>query len=131
VQRGLRRIVFDPIVYAFGYTTSSKRISSLVMLIAAISTFAFSGLFHQWIIFCLCSNPSWEQMLFFMIHGFVGLIEIVVQKLVKSIIGFDLRKIIPKSVAILYTLSVLIITGPLFNGPWIREGIFHRLYVWP
>jgi Membrane bound O-acyl transferase family len=131
VQRGLRRIIFDPIIFVFGYGNASGKVPSGVLLTAAICTFAFSGLFHQWIIYCLCKTPSWEQMIFFMIHGIVGMIEIIVLKIVKSSTGIHLGKIIPKPIAIIYTLSVLIITCPLFNGPWIREGIFERLYSWP
>ena len=128
VQRGLRRIIFDPVLSLSGYDGTSKKVPSGVMVIAAMSTFAFSGLFHQWIIYCLSPNPSWEQMAFFMIQGVIGMIEIVVLKVIKTHTGIYLGKVVPKPVAIAYTLFVLVITGPLFNAPWVRDGIFQRIF---
>lgn len=135
VQRSLRRVVFDPIVYACGYGESAqkagKRIPASVMALAGLSTFIFSGLMHEWMIVCMTMGSTYEQLAYFSIHGLLVLIEIVVLKAVKGSTGIDIGKVIPWSVQVLWTMLVGVIFAPLFHNPYIRGNLYAKMMTMP
>jgi len=127
VQRGLRRVVFDPVVYAFGYGDGKRRIPASLFALAGFATFVFSGIMHEWMILAMTSTPTtWEQQVFFTLQGVIVLAEIIVQKTVKGVTGIDLGKVVPYPVQVLYALTVGVAFNPLFHNPLIREGIYFK-----
>jgi hypothetical protein len=124
VQRGLKRVVFDPTLSLLGIKAGRKAPASYLAL-ASLMTFIVSGLMHEWTILINCVQPTrYEQLLYFTLHGFITITEVTIRKIIRQYAGVDLTKTIPYPVQLLYTHLVLMITAPLFQNPYIREGFF-------
>jgi hypothetical protein len=130
VQRGLRRIVFDPVMNMLGVHYPLKpgfQIPFWKLMIAGFATFAFSGLMHEWTMVAIMERrTTWEQFWFFTIHGVISILETIVRKVVLKSTGIDLAKSIPYPIQVLYAQMVMITTGPLFLNPYIREKIYFK-----
>jgi hypothetical protein len=130
VQRGLRRIVFDPVMSMLGVRYPLKpgtKIAFWKLMLAGFATFAFSGLMHEWTMVAIMERrTTWEQFWFFTIHGIISILETVVRKAVLQTTGIDLTKTIPYPLQVLYAQMVMITTGPLFLNPYIREKIYFK-----
>jgi hypothetical protein len=128
VQRGLKRVVFDPTLLLLGHQLpirKGKRISPIHLAFASLMTFVVSGIMHEWTIWINCVQPSrYEQLIYFTMHGFITILEVTFRKLVSAYTGVDLTKAIPYPIQLLYTHIVLMTTSPLFMNPYIREGFF-------
>ncbi|KAJ3345596.1 hypothetical protein HDU91_007300 [Kappamyces sp. JEL0680] len=131
VQRGLRRIVFDPVVYACGYghdvQKTGKKIPASVMALAGFATFAFSGLMHEWMIYAMTLGSTYEQMAYFCLQGVLALLEIIVLRTVKAATGIDIGKVVPWPFQVLYTILIGLVFAPLFHNPFIRENLFAKM----
>ncbi|KAI8902212.1 hypothetical protein BC833DRAFT_645476 [Globomyces pollinis-pini] len=124
VQTSLRRAVFIPVLRIFGHSpdNSKNRIPAWLLMVASLSTFVFSALMHEWLIYLVCDLPTtWEQMVFFSFHGLICLVEVVGRKSVKKLTGVDLAYSIPNFIQVIYATSVLVFFSPWFLNPFIRE----------
>lgn len=125
VQRGLRRSVFDPVLLLFGHSKDSK-IPKLHLAVAGLVTFMVSSLVHEWTLLILLDHPTtYEQMSFFILHGFITTGEVAFQHLLRAL-GLDLKKI-PTILKIMYAQTVLVLTGGLFLNPFIRDKTYFRI----
>jgi hypothetical protein len=126
VQRGLKRVVFDPTLVLLGHEIKkAKRFPASHLAFASLMTFVVSGIMHEWTIWINCVQPSrYEQLLYFTMHGFITILEVTIRKLTLRSTGVDLAKVIPYPIQLLYTHLVLMTTSPLFMNPYIREGFF-------
>jgi hypothetical protein len=130
VQRGLKSVVFDPTLSLLGFQTPIKKgtkVPPSYLALASLMTFIVSGLMHEWTIRMNCVQPTrYEQMMYFTLHGFITIFEVTIRKIVLKSTGVDLCKAIPYPVQLIYTHLMLMITAPLFQNPYIREGYFLR-----
>lgn len=125
VQRGLRKLAFQPVLYLLGHRFPLGRVPKLHLAIASLATFLLSAIIHEWIILVLLDNPTtWEQFAFFMLHGIITIFEVTFQSFLKGIIDFNH---IPRPIKVLYTQFVLLLTGALFMNPFIREQSYFKI----
>jgi hypothetical protein len=128
VQRGLRRILFDPIMKLFAIhypLKSGEKVANWILILAVFSTFLFSALMHEWTMVAIMARPTtWEQFSFFVLHGILSISENVARKFVYNLTGIDLTKWIPHSIQVIYAQIIMVWTAPLFINPYIREKIY-------
>ncbi|KAJ3258445.1 hypothetical protein HK103_003567 [Boothiomyces macroporosus] len=120
----LRRICFEPVVAYFGYKPNQK-IPPTVLMIGAFSTFVYSALMHEWLLFAMTDNWSYgEHFMFFTLHGVISTLEVVIRKFIIKTFGIDLAKVVPKPLQIIYANTVLMLLAPLFLNPYIRDRVY-------
>ncbi|KAJ3319930.1 hypothetical protein HDV06_005829 [Boothiomyces sp. JEL0866] len=119
----LRRGVFVPILIMMGYrkqVAEGKPIPFGLIAFASLGTFLASALLHEWILFIVLDKPSsFEQFNFFMLHGLICILEVLVSWFAK-LNGVDFAQF-PWILKVLYTHGIMFITGPLFMNPFFRE----------
>jgi hypothetical protein len=129
VQRGFKVALFEPTLRLLGHDSLQDRhIPHHHLAIAGMATFIFSSLMHEWTLFVMFDQSSTrEQMCFFILHGLWTIGEVSVRKLCTKYLKIDLSLVIPKPIQILYTHAVLMISGPLFMNPYIRENLYFKV----
>jgi hypothetical protein len=99
-------------------------------LLGAFGAFFVSGLIHEWLVLVLMEQTTtWENMLFFLIHGALTTSEVVLSRTGKSLLGYDPVAAIPRIISIPATAAIFLVTSPLFLNPWVREELMIRLRV--
>jgi hypothetical protein len=129
VQRGFKAALFEPTLKLLGNDLKKgQRIPHIHLAVAGMVTFVFSSLVHEWTLLILLDKHSTrEQMCFFIIHGLWTIMEVSIRKAVVKYLKVDLSLVIPRPIQVLYTHLVLMITGPLFMNPYIRENLYFKV----
>ena len=79
-------------------------------------------------ILVLMKQPSYgENMLFFTLHGVLTIMEVLFSKFCLATFGLDPMTRLPHWMGTVITLSVFIMTTPLFINPWLREDVFGKI----
>ncbi|PIA30638.1 hypothetical protein AQUCO_05400019v1 [Aquilegia coerulea] len=118
--------VLKPTVYDLVKQFSMKMLGSrLATLLAVFSTFVASGLIHEMIYYYLLrQTPTWEVTWFFILHGILVDLEIVVKKAMK-----DRWRLHPVA-SWAYTVFILLATGNwLFFPQLLRTNTDVRISI--
>ncbi|CAI9088307.1 OLC1v1022607C1 [Oldenlandia corymbosa var. corymbosa] len=77
VTNALRRTIYNPVRTVYAVLLGK----SLARLVAVLTTFLVSGLFHELFFYYLTrAKPTWEMTSFFVLHGFCVALEVAVKK---------------------------------------------------
>ncbi|KAJ3408772.1 hypothetical protein HDU80_004507 [Chytriomyces hyalinus] len=126
IKLTIHRLAFIPTLQLLSY--SGKKQSGAApplwhSMIATLSAFALSALFHEYIVFILIRGETHgTSSIFFMIHGVLCIAHVWFQKAS----GFGKTwgtGVFWNVVSWLLTMSVLFVTCPLFVGPYARSGV--------
>jgi hypothetical protein len=94
--------------------------------VAALSTFAFSGLLHEYYAYCSFGRRiTGENMAYFLVHGLLTTIQVQLLSRWLSRMGWES----PALLKVVLTTSVLVLTMPLFLGPHLRTGFYMDIAV--
>lgn len=100
-------------------TSSHKAILIFNQCVAINSTFLFSSLFHEMILMNVIeAKTSMSQFLFFVIHGLLMTLQIVIELATKNTIAWSR---VPNFICIPFTSLLFLWTSPLFINEFIRE----------
>lgn len=98
-----------------------KSISFLRSTLSALAIFAISGLLHEYTFWSIVGKLSGLNLLFFAVHGIATAGQVAIQ------MAFPVLKRIPRPVGIVMNLLFLLLTIPLFVGPYISSGYVHKV----
>ena len=126
VQSCLKRIAFDPVASGLEARFGWSRKSSFA--VATLCTFFFSGLLHEFCIVAFEKTSTGEQLVFFIIHGFLLVGEATVVALVYKATGYHLTRDSPRLAGMVYTQAILLITSPLMFNPYFRQHAFVDIF---
>ncbi|KAI8892967.1 hypothetical protein BC833DRAFT_610057 [Globomyces pollinis-pini] len=124
VQPFLRRIGYEPILKWMNDKNSTSKVSYTTTVIATLCTFTFSGLIHEWLLLMLNVQSTGEQMIFFILHGILLILEKFMIQMILKYTGYHLIKDSPKWLCWIYTYTIISWTAPLFFGTYIRAKVF-------
>ena len=83
-------------------------------MIAALLTFLFSGIVHEYLAYCAFGKLiTWENTIFFILHGLYTSLEVLV--LPRNMNPWLQR---------LLTFSFILFTAPLFQAPYQRNDFY-------
>lgn len=99
-----------------------KKSSFLPKAVAAIATFAMSGIFHEHITFFTLGFANGENFLFFLANGVATVVATWFKRSFPEI-----NNKIPTVVSVLLLHSFFLAVIPLFCAPFIRSGFFIQL----
>ena len=101
-----------------------KLINPLIpMSKTAKSLFAFtlSGCIHEYVLWFTGNKWSGKNMIFFFLHGLFVLLEITIKLPAKP------NTLKGKIIGWLWTLTIMLITAPLFFDPFVETGVFSNM----
>lgn len=98
-----------------------KSITYLRSTLSALAIFAISGLLHEYTHWAIVGKVSGLNMLFFTVHGIATTGQVAMQ------MTFPVLKKVPRVVGIFINLVFLLLTIPLFVGPYISSGYVHKV----
>ncbi|KAI8839373.1 hypothetical protein BJ741DRAFT_706826 [Chytriomyces cf. hyalinus JEL632] len=128
IKLTIHRLAFIPTQQLLSYSGDTKKKVGAApplwhSMIATLSAFALSALFHEYIVFILIRGETHgTSSIFFMIHGMLCIAHVWFQKAS----GFGKTwgtGVFWNGVSWLLTMSVLFVTCPLFVGPYARSGV--------
>lgn len=90
--------------------------------IAAIATFAMSGIFHEWITAMTLHYASGENFVFFVLNGIATVVSTWFRRTYP-----ELNAKIPTVVALLMLHGFFLSVIPLFCAPFIKRGFFIQM----
>ena len=121
VKTSLKNAAFIPTMKFLKNSTGKP--PSWHMVAASFSSFLLSAVIHEWLILALCNTPTYfEHLAFFLLHGLLTVLEVMMRKATRNIFGVDPYKCIPSHVIQIGTWFVMIWTANLFTAPLIRDG---------
>ncbi|KAI9342266.1 hypothetical protein BDR26DRAFT_282137 [Obelidium mucronatum] len=101
-------------------------------MIAVMASFTFSALYHEYLIFNFFTEPSLgENFCFFMLQGIFCVIQVYFQKLTGFGKTWGRGGVFWNFVGWSCTMGLLLITSPMFVGPYARFGVFFEPFVIP
>lgn len=106
-----------------GKESARPRPSMIAGLTAAMATFIFSGLLHEYMSYCTFNHElTWQNTRYFLVQGILTTIQVTLLTpwLNKSLIKT------PWFVKILATHLVMLILMPLFMSPYVRHEFYAR-----
>ncbi len=86
-----------------------------------ILAFALSGFIHEYVLWFVSDKWSGKNILFFMIHGLLVLLEIIIKLPAKP------NTLKGKLMGWMWTTGIMLITSPLFFDPFIERGFFFNM----
>jgi len=101
---------------------SKSRSPFMPKAIAALATFAMSGIFHEHITYFTLGFANGENFLFFLANGFATVISTWFKRTYPKI-----NDKIPSPVGFLMLHAFLLAVCPLFCSPFIRSGFFVQM----
>ncbi|KAI8927539.1 hypothetical protein BC831DRAFT_452267 [Entophlyctis helioformis] len=136
IKETLHRITFKPTMIALHILTVASGSKAVRkpdykapdwhMSLAAFNAFLFSALFHEWLILALMKNPTtWEQFMFFTIHGLFSVGEVNFLKFIRFYPAIESMVLaIPNWFSIFLTSTLFMALSPFFLNPYVREDFF-------
>lgn len=120
-QSVLRRAVYDRVMDHLPFRTTINS------YIGIVSTFLFSGLLHDWLMYAHLGHTSFEQTGFFVLHGVLILLEGMVVNTVYRLTGYHILKHTYPPLLTLYTITVILWTSPLMMNPYMKAKVLTKL----
>ncbi|KAI8913657.1 hypothetical protein EDD86DRAFT_245270 [Gorgonomyces haynaldii] len=116
INAHLKRLTYDNTVPIFG------------KLLSTLFVFLFSGVLHDYTVYLFQGHTDWEQVAFFVLHAVLMIVEVIVFKLFKLVVGASLHRVVPKPILTVGVLWLILITSPLFLNSYLRNHVFDDIF---
>jgi hypothetical protein len=121
-QYSIKRLSYDVLYPRLDFCSKNVR-----RVISILATFVFSGLMHEWQVYAVLGASRWEQFTFFVLHGVLVLLEMIVCKFVYNMTNYHIFKDSSPGLLMIYSQTVFLATAPLFFSSVILSGAFSNI----